>query len=243
MKLFSKTDVGLVRQSNEDACAGELYAQDRAWAVVCDGMGGAAGGNIASGLAVQKITETLTAEALNQTNEVYLKELLAQAVGEANTAVYHLAKEQEELRGMGTTIVLTVIRDNKLYIVHAGDSRAYLILSDGSIRQITVDHSIVQELVDKGDLTEQQAQTHPQKNIITRALGVLPVVDVDYMEESFPEGARLLICTDGLSNYVGTQQISELSQELDAKGFSEQLIEYANRAGGGDNITVVVIEN
>lgn len=243
MKLFSKTDVGLVRQSNEDACAGELYAQDRAWAVVCDGMGGAAGGNIASGLAVQKITETLTAEALNQTNEVHLKELLAQAVGEANTAVYHLAKEQEELRGMGTTIVLTVIRDNKLYIVHAGDSRAYLILSDGSIRQITVDHSIVQELVDKGDLTEQQAQTHPQKNIITRALGVLPVVDVDYMEESFPEGARLLICTDGLSNYVGTQQISELSQELDAKGFSEQLIEYANRAGGGDNITVVVIEN
>lgn len=243
MKLFSKTDVGLVRQSNEDACAGELYAQDRAWAVVCDGMGGAAGGNIASGLAVQKITETLTAEALNQTNEVHLKELLAQAVGEANTAVYHLAKEQEELRGMGTTIVLAVVRDEKFYIVHAGDSRAYLILSDGTIRQITVDHSIVQELVDKGDLTEQQAQTHPQKNIITRALGVLPVVDVDYMEESFPKGARLLICTDGLSNYVGTQQISQLSQELDAKGFSEQLIEYANRAGGGDNITVVVIEN
>ena len=106
MKLFSKTDVGLVRQSNEDACAGELYAQDRAWAVVCDGMGGAAGGNIASSLAVQKIADTMTTEALNQTDEVHLKELMAQAVGEANTAVYHLAKEQEELRGMGTTVVL-----------------------------------------------------------------------------------------------------------------------------------------
>ncbi|WP_283607446.1 Stp1/IreP family PP2C-type Ser/Thr phosphatase [Faecalispora anaeroviscerum] len=243
MKLFSKTDVGLVRQSNEDACAGELFAPDRAWAVVCDGMGGAAGGNIASSLAVQKIADTMTTEALNQTDEIHFKELMAQAVGEANTAVYHLAKEQEELRGMGTTVVLVVAKEQRVYIVHAGDSRAYLILSDGTVRQITVDHSIVQELLDKGDLTEQQAQTHPQKNIITRALGVLPVVDVDYMEESFPQGARLLICTDGLSNYVGTQQISQLSTELDAKGFCDQLIASANRAGGGDNITVVVIEN
>lgn len=243
MKLFSKTDVGLVRQSNEDACAGELFAPDQAWAVVCDGMGGAAGGNIASSLAVQKIADRITAPALNGTDDDHMKELMAEAVGEANAAVYSLSKEQEELRGMGTTVVLAVARNQKAFVVHAGDSRAYLLPADGSICQLTVDHSIVQELIDKGDLTEQQAQTHPRKNIITRALGVLPGVDIDYVQEAFPQGARLLICTDGLSNYVEAQQIVRLSAELDAKSFCDQLIEAANRAGGSDNITVIVIEN
>lgn len=244
MKLFSKTDIGQVRQSNQDACAGELFAQDRAWAVVCDGMGGAAGGNIASSLAVQTISAKMTADLLDSVgDDTERKEWMAQAVQEANQAVYRLAREKEELRGMGTTVVLAVVCQQFVSVVHAGDSRAYLLLSDGDIRQITVDHSMVQELVDKGDLTEQEAQTHPQKNIITRALGVQPAVEVDYIQEPFPEGARLLICTDGLSNYVGTEQISQLSLELDAESFCEQLIESANHAGGGDNITVVVIEN
>ena len=130
-----------------------------------------------------------------------------------------------------------------VYVAHAGDSRAYLISPDGDIRQLTVDHSMVQELVDKGDLTEQEAKVHPQKNIITRALGVQPSVEVDFCSHPFPPGGRLLICTDGLSNNVGTKQISQLSKQLGPEEFCERLISLAKDAGGSDNITVAIIEN
>lgn len=243
MKLYSKTDVGLVRETNQDACAGAILAENRAWATVCDGMGGAAGGNIASSLAVQKISENMSADGLEELSEEELRERMSVAVNEANAAIYSMARQQEDLRGMGTTVVLAVVHDQTISVVHAGDSRAYLISPEHEMRQITVDHSMVQELVDKGDLTEEQAQDHPQKNIITRALGVMPTVEVDYISEPFPEKARLLICTDGLSNSVCTRQISELSQQLDVERFCDELIVLANDAGGRDNITVVVIEN
>ena len=243
MKIYSNTDIGLVRETNQDACAGAVLSDNRAWAAVCDGMGGAAGGNIASSLAVQKISENMSADGLGECNDEEVKERMSAAISEANAAIYSMARQQEELRGMGTTVVLAVVREETILVAHAGDSRAYLISPEHEVRQITVDHSMVQELLDKGDLTEEQAQEHPQKNIITRALGVLPSVEVDYSMAHLPPKARLLICTDGLSNSVSTRQISELSQKLDAQDFCDELIVLANDAGGRDNITVVVIEN
>jgi protein phosphatase len=243
LQVCSKTDIGLVRSSNQDACDVGILADDKAWAVVCDGMGGTNGGNIASTLAVQQISRQIRSCAPAELADDRVMERMVSAVRDANAAIYEKARAQEGLRGMGTTVVLAVALGPAVYVAHAGDSRAYLISPDGDIRQLTVDHSMVQELVDKGDLTEQEAKVHPQKNIITRALGVQPSVEVDFCSHPFPPGGRLLICTDGLSNNVGTKQISQLSKQLGPEEFCERLISLAKDAGGSDNITVAIIEN
>ena len=143
---------------------------------------------------------------------------------------------------MGTTVVVAIVSDGVAHVAHAGDSRAYLI-SPEEIRQLTTDHSMVQEMVEKGDLTAQQAKTHPQKNIITRALGVESSLRIDYSETQLPVGNRLLICTDGLTNYVDEEQIFNLSKEMDGQELTEKLVSLAKNAGGSDNITVVVLED
>ena len=147
-----------------------------AWAVVCDGMGGANGGNVASALATEEISEHLQVFYTPKHDEDFLKHLLVAAVHNANLAVYKKSKEDESLYGMGTTVVAAVVENDTLHVAHAGDSRAYLL--DGEIKQLTIDHSMVQELVNNGDITEQEARIHPQKNIITRALGVQPTIEV-----------------------------------------------------------------
>ncbi|MCI1955338.1 MAG: Stp1/IreP family PP2C-type Ser/Thr phosphatase [Oscillospiraceae bacterium] len=241
-KVFSRSDVGLVRKSNEDACRCGILSDHAAWAVVCDGMGGANGGNVASSVAVEEISETILSGYREGMDGDATRELIASAINRANEAVHKMAGRDVNLTGMGTTVVAAIVSDSLVHVAHAGDSRAYLILSDG-IHQLTTDHSMVQEMVEKGDLTEQEARKHPQKNIITRALGVESSIRIDYSETLAPEGCRLLICTDGLTNYVEEGQIFALAKELGGKELTERLVALAKSAGGGDNITVVVLED
>lgn len=242
LRIFGKTDIGLVRHSNQDAFQKGSYSKDIAWAVVCDGMGGANGGNVASQMAVDQITHQLTSACREHISSQSVKNILVPSVLNANTAIYEYAQKQPELSGMGTTVVLAMIADQTLHIAHVGDSRAYLLSKEG-IQQITKDHSMVQEMLDRGEITEKQAKVHPRKNIITRALGVRDQVDVDYYELPFPKEDILLLCTDGLSNYLEPDTIHSMAMELDLEQLIEQLVERSKEMGGRDNITVVAIGN
>ena len=175
-------------------------------------MGGANGGEIASETAVKSIEEQILASYEEDFKSEEMKLMLSTLIFHANSAVYDMAQENESLKGMGTTIVVAIVLDNVAHIAHAGDSRAYL-LHNGNIMQITTDHSMVQELIKNGDLTVEQAKVHPQKNIITRALGVNPVVEIDYEKVPLAKDDRILICTDGLTNYIEPEKIRNLADE------------------------------
>ena len=172
-----------------------------------------------------------------------IKNLITSAIYNANLAIHEKALDDSSLSGMGTTVVVAIINGGIAHIAHAGDSRAYLITLNDSIKQLTTDHSMVQEMVNNGDITEQQAKKHPQKNIITRALGVESSIQIDYCENEFRSDCLLLICTDGLSNYVDAEQIFDFSGKMDAESMTDQLVMLAKNGGGSDNITVVTIEN
>ena len=240
MKIVAKTDKGLVRENNQDAYAvGELPGEV-AWAVVCDGMGGAAGGNIASALAVKVISDKITSSYNERMRDSSIKNLLDSAIAAANIEVYDMAYSRPDLKGMGTTVVAVVVRNNVAYIAHAGDSRAYLVNENG-VEQITVDHSLVQNLVDRGEITKEEAEHHPNKNVITRALGVDKRIDVDFSEVDLYENETLVLCTDGLSNCVNNSELAEDIKDGQYYAFADRLVKRANRNGGNDNITVVAI--
>ena len=154
--------------------------------------------------------------------------------------VYIEAQEDISLRGMGTTVVVVIVRGDTAYIAHAGDSRAYLY-AKGDLRQMTVDHSVVQVMVDRGELTEQEARVHPRRNLITRALGVKPRLDIDHCECPVQRGDILLLCTDGLSNYVEDREMFRILYKQGGKDAVDKLIDTANANGGGDNVTAVTI--
>lgn len=240
MKIVAKTDKGLVRENNQDAYAvGELPGEV-AWAVVCDGMGGAAGGNIASALAVKVISDKITSSYNEKMRDSSIKNLLDSAITAANIEVYDMAYSRPDLKGMGTTVVAVVVRDNVAHIAHAGDSRAYIVNKDG-VEQITVDHSLVQNLVDRGEITKEEAEHHPNKNVITRALGVDKRIDVDFSEIDLQENETLILCTDGLSNCVNNAEIADDIKDGQYYAFADRLVKRANKNGGNDNITVVAI--
>lgn len=242
MKIVAKTDKGMVRDTNQDAYAvGELPGEV-AWAVVCDGMGGAAGGNIASALAVKVISEKINNSYNAQMKDISIKNMLHSALVAANLEVFDMSLERPELRGMGTTVVCAIVKEGQAYIMHAGDSRAYIV-SDNGLKQITMDHSMVQDLVNKGKITEEEAAVHPNKNIITRALGVEKTIEIDFRQVDLDRGNTLIICTDGLSNYVSSQEICEEIKDSKYYAFADRLVKKANANGGGDNITVVAIAN
>ena len=242
MKIVAKTDKGMVRDSNQDAYAvGELPGEV-AWAVVCDGMGGAAGGNIASTLAVKVISDKITSSYNSKMRDASIKNLLDSAITAANLEVYDMAYSRPELQGMGTTVVAVIVRDNNAYIAHVGDSRAY-IATKHSIEQVTVDHSLVQDLVNQGKITAVEAEHHPKKNVITRAVGVDKQVDVDFSEIDLSGDSTLILCTDGLSNYVTTKEMAEDINDGQYYAFADRLVKRANHNGGGDNITVVAMAN
>lgn len=240
MKIVAKTDKGKVRKENQDSyAAGELIG-GAAWAVVCDGMGGPAGGNIASTVAVKMIGERIVSGYQEMMSDVSLKNLLVSVIETANASVYEMSQSVEDLKGMGTTVVAAIIRDDTMYLAHAGDSRAYRISNDG-IEQMTRDHSIVQDMVEHGELTPQEAKDHPRKNIITRALGVCNNIDVDFSQETVCEDDIIIICTDGLTNFVETDDIYNAARDTRYDELAQTLVNLANENGGGDNITVVAI--
>lgn len=240
MRIVAKTDIGSVRPNNQDSYAAGQLSDSVAWAVVCDGMGGASGGNIASSTAVKIISERITSSYKDSMSRSSIKNMLLSAIAAANIEVFDKSRSDEALAGMGTTVVAAIIADDSVYVAHAGDSRAY-ILSNRSLNQVTKDHSFVQEMVDSGRLTPDEAKDDPRKNIITRALGVSDELRVDFYEEFINKDDVVLICTDGLTNYVTVDEIVSLISDGDFNSFAERLINRANENGGGDNITVVTM--
>ena len=244
MRVDFGTDVGAVRSSNQDSCDCGLFSPNSAWAIVCDGMGGASGGNVASAIAVETIRERILSGFDENMSKPNLKNLMINAINRGNDAVFRKAVEQPELRGMGTTVVLMIATKGTLHVAHIGDSRAYLRHGD-TVSQITMDHSYVQDLVNFGQITPAEARVHPKRNIITRVLGVHELVACDYAAWDFPPGDLAMACSDGLSNYVDEELLENYMERFGHEGHSlpRELIQYAVKCGGSDNITVAVIHN
>lgn len=239
MRIYSKIDIGKERSKNQDAFfAGEI-SEDIAFAVVCDGMGGANAGEIASQTAVKTISEYIINSYRRKITIRDFLKILKNALISANITIYDMALKDESLRGMGTTAVVAVIKGNEVALAHVGDSRIYLV--NDQITQLTRDHSVVQTLIESGEITAEDAAIHPRKNVITRALGVEADVAVDTAEMVLQDNETLLLCTDGLTNFVTAEDILKTFKENDIASVPEKLIELANEGGGGDNITAVTL--
>ena len=229
MKCISKTHIGKVRKTNQDS----MLVQPPLY-VVADGMGGHKGGEVASGIAVSLISKILEGAKPN-------KELLAEGIMEINEMIYEKQLKVKELQGMGTTFTALWEDEDRVLIAQVGDSRAYL-LRGGNFKQITQDHSVVAELIKQGAITEEMAKTHPYRNVITRALGTNPEVEVDLFEVEKHVGDQWVICSDGLTKYLCAAEMQLILQELPLETVAEEYLEYALSAGGGDNITFLLLE-
>lgn len=240
MKIQSFTDTGKVRDMNQDAYKTGFFKDNGAWAVVCDGMGGVSGGQVASEICVNEVSSRIEKGYRKGMSMKSVKNLLVSAITAANIKVYETAEEKTEYLGMGTTVVAVVILNGFAAVAHVGDSRAYFISDD--IKRITRDHSVVQFLIDTGRITPEQAKTHPDRNVITRAVGVSSEVDVDVDIIPINQNEIVLICTDGLYEYVSDTEMFDVMKNSDYDEPAKILLDMANDAGGKDNITVVTVE-
>lgn len=242
MQISGKTDVGLLRAENQDSFATGELSPESAWAVVCDGMGGHAGGHTASTTAVECISERIKSNFHDKMSVQSVRNMLESAVMFANAKIYDSSTKNPSLRGMGTTVVAAVCMKKTAVIAWTGDSRCYHLTNSG-ITQITKDHSYVQQLVDSGSISKEEANEHPMKNVITRALGLEDDVQVDFAEIDFDvsQGEKLILCTDGLTNLVSDEKIAECVSDRDCRMHTQKLVDLANKNGGTDNITVVII--
>lgn len=244
MNIFGLTDIGLVRKNNQDSYAIRILDDDLAVAVVCDGMGGAQAGNVASAVAVEAFAAAVEDACKNGVppDMERKQELLRIACRIANNTVYELSCTNPEYQGMGTTLVAALILSHEVYVINVGDSRCY-ILSEGTLKQITSDHSYVQALVNCGDITPEEARVHPKKNLITRALGIDQSVRSDVFTVERKAGDKILLCSDGLSNMVSDDILQqELLRDADAETSSRSLLTLAVEAGAPDNVTVILAQ-
>jgi len=241
VKLFSITDVGKKREINEDY----IYTSEKPVGnlpnlfMVADGMGGHNAGDYASRHAVEKVVEVI--EGYMQ--ETDSENILQKAIDDANRHINQMAKSNESLKGMGTTLVAVTVdvEENHVLVANVGDSRMYII--NDFITQITKDHSLVEEMVDMGGIDREMARIHPDKNIITRAVGVKEYVLVDFFDITISEKEMLLLCTDGLTNMLKDNEIHRIIREsADIEEAGKRLIDAANANGGRDNIAVVLVE-
>lgn len=240
MNVYAKTDIGKTRETNQDAFDTGYFNDGTVWAVVCDGMGGVSGGQVASSLCIDKTVNAIKRSYRENMTVNNVKNMLVSAINAANSYVFDESLKDRELKGMGTTIVAVVIINNIAVVAHVGDSRAYIV--NDTIKQITKDHSYVQLLVDNGKITLEEAEKHPDKNIITRAIGIEGFVDVDVDIVDIKDEDILLLCTDGLNGYVRDDDILKTVKEY-GDSSTEKLVETANLNGGHDNITVVLISS
>ncbi|MDR1117245.1 MAG: Stp1/IreP family PP2C-type Ser/Thr phosphatase [Oscillospiraceae bacterium] len=243
MVAWGKTDTGLMRKLNQDAFFIDLIGEDRAAVcVVCDGMGGAAAGEIASSLGAAAFVEGIKERIKPGLNKKELQQIAQEAAGEANREVYEKSMSDEACGGMGTTLVAVVVADENAVVLNIGDSRAYEI-SGGGIVKLTTDHSVVEDMIRKGDITPLEAKKHPRKNLITRAIGTDSEVQSDVYNVKVKQGSYILLCSDGLTNMVEEQEILyEVMHSPEKEAVCQRLIDLANSRGGRDNITVVLIE-
>lgn len=241
MEWFGLTDRGRVRPTNQDIYQIEAREDNQTvLLVVCDGMGGANAGNVASRFAAQSFMEAARNSLKETLDATKRQTLLTHALVQANDTVFSLAGRQPEFRGMGTTLVAALVQDDQVTVLNVGDSRAYLF--DGTrLHQLTEDHSYVEEMRRQGRITEADARTHPQKNLITRAVGVEPDVDGDLFEARLAPGEILLLCSDGLTGMVEDEKIAQTLKDAKTLALAgDALLTLALEGGGRDNITVAL---
>lgn len=241
MQSWGLTDPGCVRKQNQDAYRIEQLDRSTLLCVVCDGMGGAKSGNIASTLAVEVFVEEVRRSWMPGMERDKIDQMLRSAVKLANFTVFDQSAQFEEFDGMGTTLVAALVRGKKATIVNVGDSRAYGIDRSG-IKQITKDHSLVQMMVDRGELTPEVAKGYPGKNFITRAIGTEPTVMCDIYHKDVSRGDYILLCSDGLSNLMDDQEILfEVVHGVNKQHCCKRLLNIAKNRGAPDNVTSVLI--
>lgn len=238
MKAYSITDIGKRRSSNQDF----VYASEQPVGnlpnllIVADGMGGHNAGDLASRYTVESMVEYI-----EKAEEKRPIPLLSMAIHHANDLVMEKSRTDKSLEGMGTTVVAATIQDEYLYVANVGDSRLYLI--DQEIEQITRDHSLVEEMIRMGELQRQDARSHPDRNVITRAIGVHSPVKIDFFDMKLEKGDRILLCSDGLTNMIDDDEILRVVKKCSSpKEAAQRLVTEANKSGGRDNISVVLAE-
>ena len=238
MKTFSMTDIGRKREVNQDY----VFATDETIGnlpnllVVADGMGGHRAGDFAS-----RFTVEVLAEEVQNCKETHPETILGNSIQAANERLLEEAEKDNRLEGMGTTLVAATILDHVLYFANVGDSRLYLI--DQEIEQITRDHSLVEEMIRMGELQRQDARSHPDRNVITRAIGVHSPVKIDFFDMKLEKGDRILLCSDGLTNMIDDDEILRIVKKCSSpKEAAQRLVTEANKSGGKDNISVVLAE-
>jgi protein phosphatase len=241
MQSWGLSDPGCVRKQNQDAYHIEQIDKNTLLGIVCDGMGGAKSGNIASTLAVDVFVQEIRRCYKSSMDQDKIDQMLLSAAKLANFTVYDQSLQIEEFDGMGTTLVGVLIKGRKATVINVGDSRAYGIDADG-IHQITKDHSLVQMMVDRGELTPERAKTYPGKNFITRAIGTEPIIISDLFHRNLAKGDFILLCSDGLSNMMDDQEILfEVVHGVNKQHCCQRLLNIAQNRGAPDNVTSVLI--
>lgn len=247
MFVCASSDIGMKRKENQDSFVCSTFDDGAVCAVVCDGMGGAGFGSLASSIAVSAVHERIRLGYRSDYSSMSMKNLLVTAVSAANTLVYNAACEDEEKQGMGTTCVAAIVKNDIAYIASVGDSRAYH-LSAEDITQITVDHTYVEFLYEQGKINKEEISTHDMRHYITKAVGVEKEVEVDFFETDIAKGDEIVLCSDGLSNYCNSDKLYESIHAKpvdvsDGNRIVAELIDYVNSQGGRDNITLALICN
>ena len=241
MQCWGLTDPGCVRKQNQDAYQIERLDRTSTLCVVCDGMGGAKSGNVASSLAVDVFVQEIRQSWKPRLDQERIDQILRNAVKVANFTVFDQAQQFEEFDGMGTTLVAVLIHGKKATVVNVGDSRAYGI-DDGGIRQITKDHSLVQMMVERGEIKPEMAKTYPGKNFITRAIGTEATILCDLFHLDVSRGEYFLLCSDGLSNMMDDQEILfEVVHGVNKSHCCKRLLDIAKNRGAPDNVTSVLV--
>lgn len=242
LKYTVESDIGLKRAINEDRAAFFKRPDGLALALVADGMGGHNAGDVASDMAMKQMEQVfLQAEAHHFASTTSKEEWLLQTVKQLNKKIYDYSRSHEDCKGMGTTFIAVLIEDNHCFIAHVGDSRVYYFFDDGA-QQITRDHSYVNVLVENGEISEEEALTHPKKNFILRAVGTEETIKPDFYEVDLASDSYLLICSDGLSNKLTVYEMASIityPDSIEEKG--RKLVELANASGGEDNISLVLL--
>jgi protein phosphatase len=245
MRFCGLTDIGLVRELNEDTISVPNEDESMKLFVLADGMGGVNGGEEASKIASKSARDYIKKNFIKiERTKVGLEELIRNAMNYANSKVFEAGNNDPKLKGMGTTLIVVLIYRGRIHIGHIGDSRVYR-LRQNVLRQITKDHSYVQELVKQGAITEEEAKTHPQKNALTKVLGCERRIKPDIITKGFVKGDIILMCSDGLTNMVDDQYIYEIIMKniYDINIECKKLIEKANKNGGKDNVSAIIISN
>ena len=242
MQFWGITDPGCVRTQNQDAYYMEKLNKNTLLCVVCDGMGGAKSGNVASTLAVDVFTQEIKRSWRVDMEPEDIDQMLSSAAKLANYTVYEQAQQFEEFNGMGTTLVAMLISNKQATIINVGDSRCYSITSS-DVEQLTVDHSLVQMMIQRGELTPERAKNYPGKNLITRAIGTESTVNCDLFHRRLNQEQCLLLCTDGLSNLLDEQELLfEVIHGADKETACQRLLDIAKNRGAPDNVTCILVQ-